>query len=312
VPIYPKKDFTFLIMVIVVFAGFIFILVAGLIIFKRKSKKSLANSTSGRSKLPDDIGENISDSHISTSIQKSKNVIKLFGAFKVVNKEGVEITFEFTPKIKSLFLVILLHSTKSRNGITTEELTNIVWPEQTSKNAKNSRGVTIRKLRLILEQIDKVEILFQRDRWTVQLSEDAWCDYFECIDLLEKPQFNSLDYYYNLIQIVEEGQIVKNESYEWMDDIKGYVDYRVIDLLLKYISLLDRERHAQLILKIIDRIHISDPVNEKAFEMKVLILLSQDNDNYARYCHETFSKNFEEFYGQAYQKSFKEIVSLGS
>lgn len=229
-----------------------------------------------------------------------------------MNREGNDITQEFTPKVKSLFLVILLHSTKSKNGITTEELTEIVWPEQNAKSAKNSRGVTIRKLRLILEQLDKVEIYFQRDRWTVKLSNDAYCDYFECIQLLENPQFNSLDYYLNLFEIVEDGQIVKNESYEWMDDLKGYVDYRVIDLLLKYMGLLDHRKCADLILKIIDRIHISDPVNEKAFELKVKILLAQDNDNFAKYCHETFSKSFEDFYGQPYQKSFEEIVSLAS
>ena len=193
-----------------------------------------------------------------------------------------------------------------------EELTEIVWPEQNYKNSKNSRGVTIRKLRIVLEQLDKVEIIFQRDRWSVMLSNQATCDYFECIDLLENPQFHSLDYYYHLFQIVEDGQIVKNETYEWMDDIKGYVDYCVIDILLKYISLLDHEKYADLILKIIDRIHISDPVNEKAFELKVKILLTQDNHNYAKYCHETFSKNFEEFYGQVYQRTYEDIVSLVS
>ena len=161
-----------------------------------------------------------------------------------------------------------------------------------------------------MEQLDKVEILFQRDRWTVELSNEAYCDYFECMQLLDNPQFNSLNYYYNLFHLVEDGQIVKNESYDWMDDIKGYVDYRVIDLLLKYIGLLDHLKNADLILKIIDRIHVSDPVNEKAFELKVKILLSQDNHNFAKYCHETFSKNFEEFYGQAYQKSFEDIVGL--
>ena len=241
---------------------------------------------------------------------EQKNRIKLFGAFKVTNKDGADITHEFTPKIKALFLVILLHSAKSKSGITTEELTEIVWPEQNYKSAKNSRGVSIRKLRIILEQLDHTEIVFQRDRWTVVLSNQATCDYYECIDLLENPQFNSLDYYYNLFQIVEDGQIVKNETYEWMDDIKGYVDYRVIDILLKYISLLDHGKYADLILKIIDRIHISDPVNEKAFELKVKILLAQDNHNYARYCHETFSRNFEEFYGQTYQRTFEDIVSL--
>jgi two-component SAPR family response regulator len=184
-----------------------------------------------------------------------------------------------------------------------------VWPEHDYKSAKNSRGVTIRKLRLILEQLSGVEIEFKRDRWMLQLSGNAYCDYFECIYLLENPQFNNLEYYYRLFHIVEDGQIVKNENYAWMDDIKGYVDYRVIDILLKYISLLNEKQDADLILKIIDRIHISDPVNEKAFELKVRILISQDNYNYARYCYDTFCKNFEEFYGQEYQKSFSDISS---
>ena len=303
-PIYPKRSLLANRNLLLV-GGLVFLLViiSILVVIIRKStrKQSIIEKPSG-------LGPNF-NYQVTSAGTKNKNLIKLFGAFSILNKEGEDITDEFTPKVKSLFLVILLHSTKSKNGITTEELTGIVWPEQDFKSAKNSRGVTIRKLRLILEQLDKVEILFQRDRWTVHLSNDAYCDYFECMHLLDNPQFNSLDYYYRLFHIVEDGQIVKNESYEWMDDIKGYVDYRVIDLLLKYIGLLDHRDNADLILKIIDRIHISDPVNEKAFEMKVKILLAQDNYNFAKYCHETFSKNFEEFYGQAYQKSFEEISS---
>ena len=303
-PIYPKRSLLANRNLLLV-GGLVFLLViiSILVVIIRKStrKQSIIEKPGG-------LGPNF-NYQVTSAGTKNKNLIKLFGAFSILNKEGEDITDEFTPKVKSLFLVILLHSTKSKNGITTEELTEIVWPEQDFKSAKNSRGVTIRKLRLILEQLDKVEILFQRDRWTVHLSNDAYCDYFECMHLLDNPQFNSLDYYYRLFHIVEDGQIVKNESYEWMDDIKGYVDYRVIDLLLKYIGLLDHRDNADLILKIIDRIHISDPVNEKAFEMKVKILLAQDNYNFAKYCHETFSKNFEDFYGQAYQKSFEEISS---
>jgi hypothetical protein len=39
----------------------------------------------------------------------------------------------------------------------------------------------------------------------------------------------------------------------------------------------------------------------------VRILISQDNYNFARYCYDSFCKNFEEFYGQKYQKSFSDI-----
>jgi two-component SAPR family response regulator len=301
----PQKNNTSSVGTLVLILPAILIISIVLIFIRRSRRKTSAMKTGRYMASPKRKTKPLDSYH-----PKSAHLIKLFGSFKVLSKDGTDITAEFTPKIKSLFLVILLHSTESKNGISTEELTSIVWPEHSFKSAKNSRGVTMRKLRLILEKLDKVEIKFKRDRWVVQLSNDVYCDYFECIQLLENPQFNNLEYYYRLFHIVEDGQIVKNENYNWMDDIKGYVDYRVIDLLLKYISLLSHEKDADLILKIIDRIHISDPVNEKAVELKIKILLAQDNTNYARYCYDTFSKNFEEFYGQSYQKSFDEIVNL--
>ncbi len=241
-----------------------------------------------------------------------KNVIKLFGIFYVLDKEGKDITSEFTPKLKNLFLVILLHSSHNKNGITTEDLTKIVWPNYSNKSAKNSRGVNIRKLRVILNNLEGIEIIFSRDRWTVELSDEVYCDYFDCLNLLDNPQFNSPEYYLKLYYLVRDGQLVKNENYEWMDDIKGYIDYRVIDILLKYIGLIDEQQNSELILDIIDRIHISDPVNEKAFEMKIKMLLDQDNFNTARYAFDAFTKNYQEFYGQAYKKKFDELVSTNN
>ncbi|MDZ7607576.1 MAG: LamG-like jellyroll fold domain-containing protein [Cyclobacteriaceae bacterium] len=237
-----------------------------------------------------------------------KNFIRMFGAFMVIDRNGKDITEEFTPKIKALFVYILIYSSPSKNGITTDELTETIWPEQSNQSAKNSRGVSMRKLRLILEQIDKAEIIFERNRWMLVLSAQAHCDYFECLYLLDNPQFHQGDYYKRLFELVQEGQMVKNENYAWLDDTKGYLDYRIIDSLIKYISILDTQADADLILRVIERIHISDPVNEKALELKINILLQQGNDNYARYCFDTFCKTYEEFYNQTFPKQFGELV----
>ncbi len=266
---------------------------------KNRKKAAPANTFPGYPKTE--------EQQLSGAYDVQKNAIRLFGAFMVLDRDGHDITSEFTPKLKSLFLVILLHSVKSKNGISTEDLTEIVWPEHNYKSAKNSRGVTIRKLRLILEHLDGVEIEFRRDRWAVRLSEGVFYDYFECLDLLDNPQFNNLEYYGRLFRLVQGGQLVKNENYEWMDDIKGYVDYRITDMLLKYASLLNETEDADLILKVIDRIQISDPVNERACELKIKILVNQGNYNFARYCFDSFCKNYEEFYGQPYQKAFSEF-----
>ncbi len=289
----------------IILGGFSIFLLAVLVWYlarRRGRKKSIQNTT---------LRHNVNSDR--ASIYKSgkvadKNFIRIFGAFQVIDRHGKDITEEFTPKIKALFVYILIHSSASKNGITTDELTETIWPEQSNQSAKNSRGVSIRKLRLILEQLDKAEIVFERNRWILELSNQAHCDYFDCLYLLNNPQFHQDEYYKRLFELVQEGQMVKNENYAWLDDTKGYLDYRIIDIMIKYIGILNITTDADLILRIIERIHISDPVNEKALELKIQILLQQGNDNFARYSFETFCKTYEEFYDQAYLKPFSELA----
>lgn len=237
------------------------------------------------------------------------NYIQLFGDFKVLDKNGNEITSQFTPKLKQLFLIILLYSQRSRNGISTSELTDILWQGHSTQSAKNSRGVTIRKLRLILESIDTVQINFHIDRWSMTFSGPVYCDYVECLKLLKREKIHDTDFNLTFYHLIQEGELFKGESYDWLDDFKGSIGNNIVDILLKFVSELTVERDNALIIRLTDRILITDPVNDQALAFKLKALIKQNNYNLARFTYDRFCALYEEMYGEKFSQKFEEITA---
>lgn len=245
-----------------------------------------------------------------TTTQKPEtNYIQLFGDFKVLDKDGTDISSQFTPKLKQLFLIILLYSQRNKNGISTKELTDILWMGHSSQSAKNSRGVTIRKLRLIIEALDSVQINFHIDRWSMVFSGNVYCDYVECLKLLKQEKIHDMDFNLNFYQIIQEGELFKGESYDWLDDFKGFVGNNIVDILLKFINELSLEFDGELILKLADRILETDPVNDQALAYKLKVLVKQNNYNLARFTFDRFCLLYEELYGEKFAVKFEELTT---
>ncbi|MCW0481436.1 LamG-like jellyroll fold domain-containing protein [Gaoshiqia sediminis] len=237
-----------------------------------------------------------------------RNYIQLFGDFKVVDKAGTDITNQFTPKIKQLFLLILLYSQHSKKGISTKKLSDILWPDLNYQNAKNSRGVTIRKLRLILQSLDEVEILFNIDCWTVRFSKNVYCDYVGCLKLLNENRDHHADFYLDFYKTIRAGEAFKGESHDWLDDFKGNIGNSIVDVLMQFIHKLDPETDHELILKLADRVLVTDPVNDQALSFKLKALVKQNNLNTARFTYEKFATLYEELYNERLALTFDDFL----
>jgi two-component SAPR family response regulator len=202
----------------------------------------------------------------------------------------------------------MLYSQKNKNGITTKEMTDILWPGQSYQAAKNSRGVTIRKLRLLLESINKVEILFNVDRWSMEFSDNVYCDYIEYLNILEKEGEDPANYYLRFYQIIRGGEVFKGELYDWLDDFRGNIGNSIIDMLLKFLSKLDIEKDNELVMKLTKRIFETDPVNEQALQFKLNALVKQNNYNTARFTYDKFCALYQEYYGEAFPQKFDALI----
>ncbi|WP_159522484.1 LamG-like jellyroll fold domain-containing protein [Sunxiuqinia indica] len=237
-----------------------------------------------------------------------RNYIQLFGDFRVVDKEGDDVTPQFTPKIKQLFLLILVYSQHRKKGISTKELSEILWPGMSYQNAKNSRGVTIRKLRIILERLDSVEVVFNVDCWNIHFGNSVYCDYVECLKILKENKEKEPTFYPDFYKIVRAGEVLKDENHDWLDDYKGFVGNNIVDNLLKFIHRLELEVDHDLILKLADRILLTDPINDQALSYKLRALVVQNNLNTAKYTYEKFVVLYEKLYGERFELSFDELI----
>jgi two-component SAPR family response regulator len=237
-----------------------------------------------------------------------RNCIQLFGDFRIVDRNGRDISHLFTPKLKQLFLIILIHSHAGKRGISTKELTSLLWPDYSYQNAKNIRGVTVRKLRLLLKLMDEVSIVFHLDTWTIYISDNVYCDYLECLRLFDRPDTNRKGFYEDLFRIVKKGEVFLGESHDWLDESKDYIANNIVDHLIKYIRELNADADLNLILKLADRILLADPVNEQALAFQLRSLMKKNNHKLARFSYEKFLNTYQEMYGEKFKISFEELI----
>lgn len=237
------------------------------------------------------------------------NAIRLFGEFSVLDREGEEIAPLFTPKLKQLFLLLLVHSTRGGKGLSSNALTDLIWGgEAGTKNSKSLRSVSILKLRKILERLDQVEILFTSNRYLLQFSGDVTCDYLRCLKMLEQ-SIDDRTSMETFLAIIRQGEIFGQESYSWLDDAKSYICNSAVDVLTRFLNSYSVEKESDLLIQLADQILINDPCNEEALVRKIQALVHQNNCKSARYTYQRFASLYEELYGEPFLQSFEAILS---
>lgn len=69
------------------------------------------------------------------------NSMYLFGDFSVFDRNGRNISYMFSLRIKQIFCLILRYS--DADGISSKQLSDLIWPDKPKDKVKNSRGVAI-------------------------------------------------------------------------------------------------------------------------------------------------------------------------
>lgn len=240
--------------------------------------------------------------------EQPRNRIRLFGEFSVLDREGEEIASLFTPKIKQLFLLLLVHSTRGMNGISGNALTEQIWGgEASSKNSKSLRSVSILKLRKILERLDQVELLFSSNRYLLQFTGSVSCDYLRCLKLLEQ-SINDRATLEQFMALISQGEVFGEESYAWLDDAKSYICNSAVDLLTRFIPTYSLQTESDQLIRLADQILRNDPCNEEALVCKVQALAQQNHLKSARYTYQRFAALYEELYGEPFKRSFDSLL----
>ena len=258
--------------------------------------------------LPQVDGNNSLQLDMANRVSGVKNCICLFGPFQVIDKDGEDITTLFTPKLKRLFFLLLISSLRGKHGINGAEMNDYIWGKD-SKNAKSLRSVSVLKLRKILERLDKVEIAFHANKYVVVMSKGVYCDYVQCLSMLDGKRIETRKDFERFFDIIQRGEAFAGESFNWLDDDKSYICNTAVDVMTHFISTYQLPTEADEVIHIANKILENDPCNEEALSYLTRALISQNNFKQARYAYESFCAEYAVAYDEAFGISFDDLVN---
>jgi len=235
--------------------------------------------------------------------------VYLFGPFQVLDKEGHDITRQFTPLLKELFLIIVAYTFRNGRGISSEGLNEILWHDKSEKDAKNNRSVNLAKLKVILEKVGNIVINKESGYWQFQTpEEDLYVDYKRYSSLVQTtPEAIKADIR-PLVNIIKRGAFLSQTEYNWLDDIKSEVSNTVIDKCQEYMRI-HPAADPEVIIEIANCIFCFDPLNEDALTYKCKSLIALRRHTLANNTYLKFVKEYKDIYGADFGKSFQEIIA---
>lgn len=238
-----------------------------------------------------------------------KGQILLFGGFQFLNAQGQNITNQFTPLLKEMFLYLLLHSIKWGKGVNSAQLNEMFWFDKTTNSARNNRSVNITKLKSIFEQLPSIEITKDTGNWKIIFDPNfVYVDYYEFQKLTTTKKTLNTEQINTLTEIINRGSFLLNTEYEWLDDFKGEISNKVIDSYLAYSKKLTINDNADEIVEIADNIFKFDSVDEIAMSLKCRALVHLGKHTLAKSTYEKFAKDYQRLYSEEYSISYKQIL----
>lgn len=233
----------------------------------------------------------------------SKKCVCFFGGFRVLDKEGEDVTALFTPTLKSLLILLILYTGKDPKGIIGNKLIQLLWYDKPESAAKNNRNVYMSKLRNLLDRVGDIRISNQNGFWSIQFEGGTICDYLEALNLYKGNGSEDLE---KLIELLLRGMMLPNVETDWTDAFKNEFSNTTIDLLCR---LLQQEDLSDALkLKITDTLFQHDYINEDALRVKCRILCEQGKKGLAKTVYDAYCKEYAASLGTAYKYSLMELI----
>ena len=251
-------------------------------------------------------GENILVAKpIENYFDRSRSAISLLGTFNVRDKEGNDITSNFTPRLKSLLVLLILYTEKNEKGILTRKMTEMLWSDKDEIAARNNRNVTLRKLRVLLEEVGDVEVISDGGFLKIRWNENVFCDYctaLHCMDLLQKNGAQKDEVLLNqILELLLYGPLLSYTIVDWLDEFKDAYSSLSIDLLRNLLDIEYRKSDREMVLRITDIMFLHDPLNEEALAAKCSVLFLEGKKGIAKSVYDRFCKEYRESLGEDYK-----------
>lgn len=236
----------------------------------------------------------------------SRPSILLFGQFTILDKEGANISKLFSPLVKELFLLLLLHSLPDRKGITSEKINETLWPGRATKDAKNNRSVNIVKLKNLLDKLGHYTLEKEDSKWVLHFdSEHVDIDLMQYFGLSGHNSDNNIP---QLVNVTSRGALLTETEYSWLDKFKSDITAEITIFFINYLNQWAGEASPGLIIAITNCILNFDPLSEEAVMFKCRALVTLRQHAAARAIYNNFVREYKDIYGEMFRKEYQELL----
>lgn len=288
--------------------------VAGYVFYRRKRQiqyetvlPSAVEPTILSQTAPPVMHEELSEAEADIT-QPPHDVIFLFGNLQLFDEDGNEITKQFSPLVKELFLVILLYSIRWE-GISSEKLKELLWFDKPAESARNNRSVNIAKLKGILDKMKHCQVSKETGYWKVKVDYDKIrIDYMQYQRIIAAKNRIGKEDIIQLAEITKRGNFLADLEYEWLDTFKSEISNEVIDTYLRFAGSIKIADDPEFLVKLASYIFYFDPVNEEAMIIKCKALAHLGKHSLAKTTLENFAREYNRIYGEEFGKDMTEIL----
>lgn len=233
-----------------------------------------------------------------------KNSIFLLGQFTAIDNKGSNITHLFSPKIKHLFLLILL---KKENGVTSSDIYAALWPDREKSKAMNSKSVTINHLRNIISDIDGIELVFINKHWVFNIDDRLYCDVFEFTNSIEHTQ-NKKSISKENILLLSRGKYLEDSDSNDMDEIKNVFETLAMNHLLVWLHQEFKSSNYDKAISLAQIIYNIDPLCEFAFHCELISYYKSGKTETAKRIFSSYILHYSKDNNSDFHYTFRELV----
>ncbi len=237
--------------------------------------------------------------------------ISLLGGLKIYDRDGGDVTSKLTPMLRQLFLYFLLRTVASGKAMTADELNEIFWFGMEKSMASNNRNVNMRKLRVILQEIGDISLVFNNDIITMELGGDIRCDYLEMLSLMKefgesgkvKPaEFGAF------LRLAGRGTLLAGYEYEWLDRYKSEYAEHLISIMMKMAAEPAVSSDSATMLRIADCILREDCLDEFAVRVKCRLLYKRGHKGLSRQVYDKWCSDYRKMMDAEPEIAYKSMI----
>jgi len=228
------------------------------------------------------------------------NAIFLFGDMALIDRDGNDIGERMSAQQKLILLLLVKYSLK--NGLSTQRLSNIIWPDKDEEKVKNSRGVAINTLRKTLGALDGLSILFNNGYYSLKI-DSCYCDLYKLLEIVNGENKTSTD----VINIISRGKFLQNINDPLFDSIKEEVNNTILPILNEQIRKQYKDSKFLSVIELTDMVFRIDPLDEKAlkYQIRALLRIKRQEDALLRYA--TFTAEYRNINDCDYPVAFDRL-----